>query len=481
MKYEEYKPWFLKRYKRTSSFMTAFAFVLSDFVTIMLCIGAGFFIVNAVDRHYINFKSFVTYWTYLPFFFVVYYIFKLYPGILMVASEQLRGFFIANAFMFGGIALSIIVETNEREYVAAAFMVSFGFSTFSLPLSRSIARRWVYSKFSWWGIPAVVYGQGEMVKNLLDNLLDNPSLGYDPVAIVTEHSADEEAYRGIPVLGSIEESKRLNTELNIKMAIIIPEDDNSAEYRRLVITTLSNFRYNIIIPRLNFYNTISMTIKDINGTLGLATTHHLTKGYNMAVKRLLDLVMLLIGFVLLCPAMCLIALLIKITSPGPVLYRHARIGRGGKTIRVWKFRSMVIDAEKRLAEILNANPKLREEWDSSHKLQDDPRVTTIGKFLRKSSLDELPQLLNILTGEMSFIGPRPVTTDEIEKYGDNFDYVFSVKPGLSGMWQVSGRSDTDYAERVAFDSYYIQNWSLWLDIWLIFRTIGVVATGKGAR
>jgi len=481
MTIHEYISWFRARYQRTSSFLTAIAFIFSDFITIMLCIGAGFFVVNAIDQHFINFRSFVTYWTYLPFFFIVYYIFKLYPGILLVPSEQLRSFFIANAFMFGGIALSVIVETDGRDYVSIAFLVSFLFSTFSLPISRAIARNYVYSRFRWWGIPAVIYGSGPEARSILDNLLDNPQLGYIPVAIVNEQEKDLDKYRGIPVLHSIEDSKQINQVLHIKMAIIIPGMESTEASQHLILTTLSNFRYNIIIPHMNLFSTISMSIKDINGTLGFATTHNLTKWYNTAVKRLLDLCMLFFGGFIVVPFMVVIALLIKITSRGPVFYGHERIGKNGKKIRVWKFRSMAVDADKRLAKILDENPQYREEWDKSHKLADDPRITAIGKFLRKSSLDELPQLFNILKGEMSFIGPRPVTKAEEIKYGENFSYVFSVKPGLSGMWQVSGRSDTDYAERVALDSYYIQNWSLWLDLWLIFRTISVVFTGKGAR
>ena len=481
MTISEYIPWFRARYRRTSSFLTAFAFILSDFITIMLCIGAGFFVVNAVDQHFINFRSFVTYWTYLPFFFLVYNIFELYPGILLVPSEQLKSFCIANGFMFGGIALSIIVETDGRDYVAIAFLVSFLFSTFALPLSRVIARNYVYSRFKWWGIPAVIFGDGAEAREILDNLIDNPRLGYIPVAIVSEQDPNLADYRGIPVLHSLEESKKLNEDLHIKMAIIIPGTLPEATSQHLILTTLSNFRYNIFIPHMNLFSTISMSIKDINGTLGFATTHNLTKWYNTAIKRVLDLFMLLCGSVIVLPVMAVIAVIIKITSPGPVFYGHERIGKNGQRIKVWKFRSMAVDADKILERILAENPEYRKEWEECHKLTNDPRVTTIGKFLRKSSLDELPQLLNILTGEMTFIGPRPVTDAEEVKYGENFLYVFSVKPGLSGMWQVSGRSDTDYAERVALDSYYIQNWSLWLDIWLISKTIGVVLTGKGAR
>ena len=141
---------------------------------------------------------------------------------------------------------------------------------------------------------------------------------------------------------------------------------------------------------------------------------------------------------------------------------------------------MVIDADKQLEKILAENPEMRAEWEKDRKFSDDPRVTKIGKILRKTSIDEIPQFFNVLMGEMSFIGPRPVTTPELEKYGDKSDFILSVQPGLSGMWQISGRSDTGYEERITLDSYYIRNWSMWLDLWIIIKTIYVVVKGKGA-
>jgi lipopolysaccharide/colanic/teichoic acid biosynthesis glycosyltransferase len=141
---------------------------------------------------------------------------------------------------------------------------------------------------------------------------------------------------------------------------------------------------------------------------------------------------------------------------------------------------MVKDADKRLENVLDTDPKFRDEWESSHKLKDDPRVTRIGKFLRRTSFDEFPQLINILKGEMSLVGPRPVTDVEIKKYGENARRILTVKPGLTGLWQVSGRSDTDYAERVSYDLYYLQSWSVWLDLWIIYRTPRVILMGKGA-
>ena len=141
---------------------------------------------------------------------------------------------------------------------------------------------------------------------------------------------------------------------------------------------------------------------------------------------------------------------------------------------------MCIDADKKLEEILANNPQMREEWEKERKFTNDPRITKFGKFLRKTSLDELPQLINILLGQMSFVGPRPVTEPELVKYGPYRDYVLSVSPGLSGMWQTSGRSDTEYEERISLDSYYIQNWSIWLDMWILIKTVYVVFKGRGA-
>jgi lipopolysaccharide/colanic/teichoic acid biosynthesis glycosyltransferase len=141
---------------------------------------------------------------------------------------------------------------------------------------------------------------------------------------------------------------------------------------------------------------------------------------------------------------------------------------------------MVMDAEERLQRLLESDPEIKKEWESNRKLHNDPRVTAIGSFLRRTSLDEFPQLLNILRGEMSLVGPRPIVDEEVSKYGQDFGWIFSVRPGLTGMWQVSGRSEADYTARVFYDTYYLQSWSVWLDIWILFMTFGAVIRGKGA-
>ncbi|WP_338064767.1 exopolysaccharide biosynthesis polyprenyl glycosylphosphotransferase [Thermus parvatiensis] len=197
-------------------------------------------------------------------------------------------------------------------------------------------------------------------------------------------------------------------------------------------------------------------------------------------KRIIDVGLSLIGGLLLLPFLALIAILIKLDSPGPVLYGHTRIGQNGRRFKAWKFRSMVKDADKVLKEYLEKHPELREEWERDQKLRSDPRVTRIGRILRQTSLDELPQLWNVLRGEMSLVGPRPIVQDEVIKYGEKFALYIKVKPGMTGLWQVSGRNDTTYQERVNLDIYYIRNWSLWLDLYILARTVWVVLTRKGA-
>lgn len=196
-------------------------------------------------------------------------------------------------------------------------------------------------------------------------------------------------------------------------------------------------------------------------------------------KRVFDLAASLALILLLGPLLAAIALAVRCDG-GNALFGHRRIGAGGKAFRCWKFRSMVPDAEAVLAHTLASDPVARAEWDRDFKLRSDPRVTPLGNFLRKSSLDELPQLFNVLKGEMSLVGPRPIVTAEVERYGAAIDEYRACKPGITGLWQVSGRNDVNYADRVELDRQYAQSWSLVGDLLILVRTLGVVARRSGA-
>jgi Undecaprenyl-phosphate galactose phosphotransferase WbaP len=198
------------------------------------------------------------------------------------------------------------------------------------------------------------------------------------------------------------------------------------------------------------------------------------------VKRSLDLAVSVVLLILCASVFLTVALIIKLTSRGPVFYRHARRGRSGATFNVLKFRTMQFQGDRVLADHFASNPKLRAEWQLSQKLKQDPRVTPVGKWLRRFSLDELPQLLNVIAGDMSLVGPRPIVDAEVRKYGPRFDFYQRVRPGITGLWQVSGRSDTTYQQRTEFDEYYVRNWSILLDLQILVRTVRVVVSGNGA-
>ncbi|NCC05971.1 MAG: exopolysaccharide biosynthesis polyprenyl glycosylphosphotransferase, partial [Proteobacteria bacterium] len=242
----------------------------------------------------------------------------------------------------------------------------------------------------------------------------------------------------------------------------------------------SEFRRLILIPDLFGASSLWISAFDLGGILGLDVHQKLLDPRRQWVKRCLELSLIVVFIPIILLLSLVIALWIKKDSPGPVLYCQKRIGLGGKDIAIWKFRTMVQNADVALQECFANDPDLQSEWEANHKLSCDPRITRVGRILRKTSLDELPQLWNVLKGDLSLVGPRPIVWAEVEKYEGGFSLYKKVKPGLTGLWQVSGRSDTSYAERVRLDAYYVRNWSVWFDIYILLKTPGEVFRCRGA-
>jgi Undecaprenyl-phosphate galactose phosphotransferase WbaP len=211
----------------------------------------------------------------------------------------------------------------------------------------------------------------------------------------------------------------------------------------------------------------------------LTARNNLARPIPQLVKRLFDLAGSLTLLVALFPLFVYLSWKIRQTG-GAAIFRHMRVGRYGRMFGCLKFRTMVPDADQVLREHLDADPSARAEWERVFKLKDDPRITPVGAFLRRTSLDELPQLWNVLKGDMSLVGPRPIIEEELERYGDQVGYYLESRPGVTGLWQISGRNDTGYEDRVALDSWYVRNWSLWYDLVILVKTVAVVLRGKGA-
>ena len=485
MNNSEFQTYLKQHYPRTSSFFSGLSLFIVDILVLIFCIGLGFFIVNLFAIHDINFRSFINYTVFLPFVLLLFAFMGLYPGIMIPAAEQVKKYTISTFFGFSVIVSFVLVSSLTESdpaafmkknsgsvYIIIAFTLAFVMSMFLLPIFREFAKR-KFSKFSWWGVPAVIYCTGNSADEVIKKLNTNKYLGYKPAVIIDASLNDADIKDGIPVFPPNDEIIETIHDYNIKQAII-------CDYHGEISSIMTSYRYTIAVSKSQSSFTCSQQLKDIAGIIGFASTHNLTFKTNLVIKRLLDIGLILFFSPILIPVFLLLIILTKLTSRGPVFYGHKRVGKNGKEFKCWKFRSMCIDADKKLEEILANNPEMRAEWEKDRKFTNDPRVTKFGKFLRKTSLDELPQLINILIGQMSFVGPRPVTEPELEKYGPYKDYVLSVLPGLSGMWQTSGRSDTEYEERISLDSYYIQNWSVWLDLWILIKTVYVVLKGRGA-
>jgi Undecaprenyl-phosphate galactose phosphotransferase WbaP len=486
MTLSEFDIWYRTRFRRTSSALTATAFIFSDIVGVMLAIGWGFFCVKIYgwglmgEKGIINSKSFITYWPYLPAFILFFQIFSLYPGVSLAPAEELKRFTIGSFLAHGGIILSRYIERGSLDSITAALIVSFIFSTAILLVARSVTYR-VLIKTRLVGIPAVIYGAGSAGKLVVDSLMSGGRTGYIPVLILDDEHKDIDNYRDVPIIHDTSIGPEIVSRYKIRMAMVAMPDIDEQKQKHILNNSVSAFRYNVFIPNYSSAINIWASVRDFGGILGLATSNRLKMPWNLMIKRFMDIAMVILGGIILLPFLLLIALLIKITSPGPVLFKQERPGKNGEHFIFYKFRSMVIDAEERLKVLLESDPKIKDEWEKNRKLQKDPRLTAIGRFLRKTSIDEFPQLINILKGDMSLVGPRPVIDDsEMEKYGESFASTFSINPGLTGLWQVSGRSDTEYKERIAYDTYYIQSWSIWLDLWIIFKTFGAVIQGRGA-
>ncbi len=327
-------------------------------------------------------------------------------------------------------------------------------------------------------IPAVRYGAKSILFRMLG--LRSPALlfgGTDPAyAEVIEESLNSEWYSGYEIVGRFQ-GKQATREIDTYLVPIEYADEE-------MIKSLKPGMKNLIIvsqlPGLSFMSTEVTTFfgKDISL---ITTKNGLLSFYNKLAKRILDVIAATLAFLLLSPVLGLIAILVKLDSRGPAIYKHDRCGQGLKQFRMLKFRTMRVDGDSILETYLKENPGAVIELEEKNKIEQDPRVTRIGKWLRRLSLDELPQLVNVIKGDMSIVGPRPDAPEAIEKYLAEYREISNyVKPGITGLWQVSGRSEVKYDERVKLDYLYMLNWSNWLDFVIVLKTFAVIITAKGA-
>ncbi|MBF2003476.1 MAG: undecaprenyl-phosphate galactose phosphotransferase WbaP [Synechococcales cyanobacterium C42_A2020_086] len=418
-------------------------------------------------------------WPVLGLFIATYTIVGLYPGVAISPVDELRWTCLSTTLMYLALAAMVFMRREGEIYSRGVFVMAWALSLLLVVVCRA-GMRLIVARRRWWGYPVMVLGAGKTGSMVIRTLKRRPSTGLKPVLVLDDDPEKHGSLHGVPVVGGVELAPALARTRKIPYAIVAMPGVPRDRLLNLLERYGSTFAHLLVIPDLFEFSSLWVEAKDMGGVLGLEVRQRLLLPGPRLAKFLIDLAATLIGGLLVLPLIVLIALLIKLDSPGPIFYRQTRIGQGGEFFRAWKFRTMVQDADHALKDYLEKHPELRHAWEQDQKLRHDPRVTRVGRFLRRTSLDELPQLWNILRGEMSLVGPRPIIEEEIPRYGDKFSLYTKVIPGLTGLWQVSGRNNITYEERVSLDAYYVRNWSVWLDVYILMRTVWVVLTGEGA-
>ena len=328
----------------------------------------------------------------------------------------------------------------------------------------------------------IIIGGGRNAIDAYNALISEPYLGFKVKCFISYNKNPRLEELGIPILNDVKQGIwELITKKSDQFIIALEESETEARDFWLRYLSKKHYRSVSVIPTvrgLPLYST-DMSFLFSYDVILLRMNNNLAKRTSRFFKRTMDIVLSFGLILILSPIFLILYLLIYIDGGKPI-YKHPRIGRDGKLFNCFKFRSMVLDSEEILSELLKQDPECKSEWEKEFKLKNDPRVTKIGSFIRRTSLDELPQLFNVLIGQMSLVGPRPITEKELAFYESNVDYYLMAKPGITGLWQVSGRNDIDYETRVYFDSWYVKNWSLWNDIAILFKTIRVVVKKNGA-
>lgn len=428
---------------------------LVDILAIIISISLAFYLRLFFGDEYaagFNAHHLSNYLSFYPIYLVIIGIF-IYEGIYTKrhdfwheSRQVIKSLTLSLLLVLAFFALSRSIEAYSRTTIVLSFILM----TFVIPLFKNITKKQLH-KLKLWRRPAKIYDKSLFIH---DEIYKNPYLGYIKAS-----------------------------DAKAKTVFINSRSYDATELQPIIDREIQETKEVIFIPLINEYNLSQSYIYELSNTRTnlIVLQNRLKSKYRAILKSSFNYFLALALLPFLLPLIALFAFLIKKESPGPIFFAHYRVGKHGKKIPTYKFRSMYSDAKERLEKLLQDHPEIKKEWDENFKLKDDPRITKIGAFLRKTSLDELPQIFNVLRGEMSFVGPRPVIQEEIDLYyKEDAEFYFMVKPGITGLWQVSGRSDTDYDFRVAIDKWYVLNWSIWSDVVILIKTVKVVLLKEGA-
>lgn len=463
-------------------FFTPLLLILADYAAVLCAEEMSFVLRNYFSRSQdVLYISKFHFYVIAPFIYFVYlHLFELYSR-KMQFWRIIAGIFKANLYaILTGIFVLYIVQrifTNSRLYMA--FLCFFAF--FFIVLFRFVLKN-LFGRLHLFEEPVLLMGAGLTAQILLHHIKEDIGLSYRFIGYLEDNVPNAEVAAQLPRLGKFTDAADVIRKTGVKNVLVIAPGLEPRRMQDLVYEIqplVSNVGF---IPDMGTMPLSNIETESlIDGRMMMVNVrNNLRDRTNRLLKYLFDWCLTLAGTICIFPFLLIIGLWIRCDSPGPIIFKHRRVGKDGKEFYCYKFRTMCIDAQDKLEELLEADPKAKREWEEKYKLKRDPRVTRSGNFLRSTSLDELPQIFNVLKGEMSLVGPRPIVKEEIQYYGKYIDDYFMVRPGITGIWQTSGRSDTGYAQRVQMDTWYVRNWDFWFDVVLLWRTMKVVIQRKGA-
>ncbi|WP_337264284.1 MULTISPECIES: undecaprenyl-phosphate galactose phosphotransferase WbaP [unclassified Serratia (in: enterobacteria)] len=372
-----------------------------------------------------------------------------------------------------------LVAFSKWQFSRYVWVLTWSLAFLLVPLARTITKH-LLNKYGFWQKHTIIIGSGKNACDAYAALQSEEVLGFSICAFFSTATECEKELLGIPVICNEEELWLQCDSESTQFIVALEFDEHALRDEWLKKLAKHQCRSVSVIPTLRgvpLYGT-DMSFIFSHEVMILRVSNNLAKRTSRFLKRTFDIAGSLAILILLSPILAILTYLVS-KDGGNAIYGHERIGRDGHKFKCLKFRSMVVNSGEVLRQLLETSPEARAEWDKDFKLKNDPRITRIGAFIRKTSLDELPQLFNVLKGEMSLVGPRPVIEQELERYAGDVDYYLMAKPGMTGLWQVSGRNNVDYDTRVYFDAWYVKNWSLWNDIAILFKTINVVLKRDG--
>jgi Undecaprenyl-phosphate galactose phosphotransferase WbaP len=458
---------------------TAAATLAADSLAVALAGGLAVLFWSLVNRS-VHAESYLQLWPATFVFLAAYAMLGLYPGVGLSPVEELRRSVVGTSMVYL-VGSASIVLARETGFSRGVFLGGWALAVICVPVFRSGLRHFCAAR-SWWGVPVLVLGAGAAGRTVVARLQATPGLGLKPVAFLDDDADKEPDYEGVPVAGPLAIAADLGRRLHIHYALVAMPSLKRQALLEVLERGGTAFSHLIVLPDLFGMASLWVSARDLGGVLGLEVRQNLLSPVNRAVKRGMDLVVGVAVGLLTLPLLAAAVIWIKRVSPGSAFYEQERGGEAGRTIRVHKLRTMHPDADALLDQHLERNPEARREWARYFKLRNDPRLLPgIGRLLRRTSLDELPQLWNVIKGEMSLVGPRPFPHYHLNQFTADFrSFRARVLPGLTGLWQVSARSDGDLAVQQSLDTYYIRNWSLWLDLHILARTVRAVLLRQGA-